>query len=43
VAGQQLNPLPLQVLDYVPEVLSGDTPSQQAPKRERKGGNEGQQ
>jgi hypothetical protein len=36
VAVQQLNPLPLQVLDFVPEVLSADTPSQQAPKKEPK-------
>jgi hypothetical protein len=35
VAVQQLNPLPLQILDFVPEILSADTPSQAAPKRER--------
>jgi hypothetical protein len=34
IAVQQLNPLPLQVLDYVPEVLAGDKASQEAPKRE---------
>jgi hypothetical protein len=37
VAVQQLNPLPLQVLDYVPEVLGGDTPAQKAPERKGKG------
>lgn len=42
VAVQQTNPLPLQVLDFVPEVLSGDKPSQEAPKRQRKNGQEEQ-
>jgi hypothetical protein len=37
VAVQQLNPLPLQVLDFVPEVLSGDKPAQEAPQRKQKG------
>jgi hypothetical protein len=37
VAVQQLNPLPLQVLDYVPEILSGDKPAQEAPQRRGKG------
>ncbi len=41
VAVQQLNPLPLQVLDYVPEVLGGDEPAQKAPARQR-GKGEGQ-
>jgi hypothetical protein len=35
IAVQQLNPLPLQVLDYVPEILAGDKASQEAPKREQ--------
>jgi hypothetical protein len=35
VAVQQLNPLPLQVLDFVPEVLAGDKPVQEAPSRPR--------
>jgi hypothetical protein len=35
VAVQQSNPLPLQVLDYVPEVLAGDKASQEVPKREQ--------
>jgi hypothetical protein len=44
VAVQQLNPLPLSVLDYVPEVLAGDKASQEAPQRQRgKGGGEGRQ
>jgi hypothetical protein len=37
VAVQQLNPLPLQVLDYATEVLSGDKPAQEAPPRKGKG------
>jgi hypothetical protein len=37
IAVQQLNPLPLQVLDYVEEILGGDTPSQKAPPRGRGG------
>jgi hypothetical protein len=35
VAVQQLQPLPLQVLDFVPEVLAGDKPAQEAPSRPR--------
>jgi hypothetical protein len=35
VAVQQLQPLPLQVLDFVPEVLAGDKPVQEAPSRPR--------
>jgi Ubiquitin-activating enzyme E1 FCCH domain len=42
VALQQLNPLPLQVLDVVPEVLGGDEPNQKFPTRAR-GKNGGQQ
>jgi photosystem II stability/assembly factor-like uncharacterized protein len=42
VAVQQLNPLPLQVLDLVDEVLGGDEPAQKTPARQRKGGNEQQ-
>ncbi len=41
VAIQQLNPLPLQILDIVPEVLGGDEPAQKAPARQR-GKGEGQ-
>ena len=45
VALQQLNPLPLQVLDVVPEVLGGDEPNQKFPTRARgkNGGQGGQQ
>jgi hypothetical protein len=42
VAVQQTDPLPLQVLDYVVEVLGGDEPSQKAPPRQRGRGNQGQ-
>jgi hypothetical protein len=45
VAVQQLQPLPLQVLDYVPETLGGDDPAQKAPARRQNRGaaTEGQQ
>jgi hypothetical protein len=44
VAVQQLSPLPLQVLDYVPEVLGGDKPAQEAPAKQRgRGGGRGGQ
>ncbi len=43
VAVQQLNPLPLQVLDFAEEILGGDEPAQKAPARRGKGGNEGGQ
>jgi hypothetical protein len=35
---QQDNPLPMQILDIVPEVLGGDESEQQAPAKERKQG-----
>ncbi len=41
VAIQQLNPMPLQILSIVPEVLGGDEPAQKAPARQR-GKGEGQ-
>ena len=45
VAAQQLNPLPLAVLDFSVEVLGGDKPAQEAQPRQRggRGGNGGQQ
>jgi hypothetical protein len=44
IALQQSNPLPLQVLDVVPEVLGGDEPNQKFPTRARgKNGQQGQQ
>ena len=41
VAVQQLNPQPLQVLAFVPEILGGDEPSQKAPPRQQQRGNGG--
>jgi hypothetical protein len=38
VAVQQRKPLPLQVLAFVPEVLAGDKPAQEAPKKEGRNG-----
>lgn len=37
VAVEQPNPLPLEILAFIPEVLSGDNPSQKAPERRGKG------
>lgn len=38
VALQQDFPLPMQVLGFIPEVLTGDTPQQQWPKKEQRQG-----
>lgn len=36
VAIEQSNPLPMQILAFIPEVFGGDTPQTQAPKRQDK-------
>lgn len=37
VCVQQDNPLPMQILAFIPEVLSGDTPQTTSPRREQRG------